>query len=169
MAIKKRPRQRREAVLEELFEEEFEFVTHENKKQKLADEALEAFQAAPFKDKLELRYKWRQALIRAWYGEIDPKEIPTEDLRIISNYSSDFFMDTKYAEKIKSPVTAVRAFCFNCQGGTVSFIRNCTNSNCVLFPFRMGSNPFYGRIADADAEVTEEFPEEDQVDADNQA
>lgn len=114
--------------------------------------------AAPFSRKKESLYRWQKAVATIVYAKTETSDIPTEDLRIIAHLSSDDAHDTKYADRIKSPVTAVRAFCINCQGGGIANVRNCTNMVCPLFPFRMGSNALFGRIANADA-VAEDIEE----------
>lgn len=39
---------------------------------------------------------------------------------------------------------AVRAKCVDCCCGQLAEIRRCTAYRCPLWPYRMGSNPFYG-------------------------
>jgi len=39
-----------------------------------------------------------------------------------------------------TPVKAIRAKCLDCMGRP-SLVRNCSDKNCPLFPYRMGKNP----------------------------
>lgn len=72
-------------------------------------------------------------------------------------------VENKYKEKVRSPLTGVRAFCVKCQGGTISFVRDCAAVSCPLWPFRMGNNPFFGKLSNADAESIEEYEEEEDI------
>ncbi len=168
----KKKRRIGQPVLEEMIEDDYTFDKPKNRFEELTNHAYEKFSEAPFKDKLRLRYEYRKQLIRAVYHDTDPKEIPASDLKIMMYHTSDDFKETKYFERAKSPITAVRAYCMNCQSHSIASVRNCTNAVCALFPFRMGNNPFYGKLADADAEATEDFNEEEITgaeDADTQA
>lgn len=51
-----------------------------------------------------------------------------------------------YKDKIRSPSTAIRAFCVTCMGGYVRMVAKCTAPECPLFPFRFGTNPMHGRV-----------------------
>ena len=48
---------------------------------------------------------------------------------------------------ITSPVKAVRAKCIDCCCGSSREVRFCPVTDCPLFPFRFGHNPFYGENA----------------------
>ena len=157
----KKQRPQRVPVLESRFEDEFEFGPSDDRSKNLADELLEKYLEAPIRGKAKAQYHWRRQLIVATYKDIEAKEIPVEDLKIIAEYSSDDFMNNRYAKRVRSPLTGVRAFCVNCMGGTPSYVRDCTNIICPLFPFRMGNNPFYGRVENADMEASEDFPDEE--------
>jgi hypothetical protein len=43
--------------------------------------------------------------------------------------------------RIRSPLTAVRAFCVECMGGYLQLIPSCPSQRCPLHPYRMGKNP----------------------------
>lgn len=43
--------------------------------------------------------------------------------------------------RVRSPLTAIRAFCVTCMGGYVDHIPGCTAPKCPLFAYRMGRNP----------------------------
>ena len=42
-----------------------------------------------------------------------------------------------------SPVKAIRAKCLDCSYDQPSEVRDCHLTDCALWPFRMGKNPFY--------------------------
>lgn len=168
--IRKKPApKKRKPILNDLFEEEYEFEGDELRDALAVDanKALQEYRDAPIRLKLQKAYLWRREIIRAVYRHVDPKEIPLADLKIIAHHTSNNHMDTKYADKINGPVKAIRAYCINCQGGSASFVRNCTAAHCPLFPFRMGSNPFFGKIANSEVEVTEELDVADPITAIN--
>ena len=59
-----------------------------------------------------------------------------------------------YPKKSRSPIKAIRFFCFECCGWDRGFedsgkpfvdVQNCTSPNCPLFDFRFGRNPFHSR------------------------
>ena len=45
-------------------------------------------------------------------------------------------------EEITSPLKAIRAKCMDCSNDSYSEIANCPVTNCPLWPFRMGKNPY---------------------------
>lgn len=45
-----------------------------------------------------------------------------------------------YRDRIKNPITAIRAFCVHCMGGHPNMVKDCTAPSCELFPLRMGVN-----------------------------
>ena len=59
---------------------------------------------------------------------------------------------------LKNPVKAIRAFCVECMGGNSKEVVNCTCApgsayECVLYPFRLGKNPYRTK---REVEMTEE-------------
>lgn len=48
-------------------------------------------------------------------------------------------------ERIKNPVSAIRAKCIDCAGGEPGTVKNCEHSNCALYLFRFGKDPYRGR------------------------
>ena len=48
-------------------------------------------------------------------------------------------------KKLTNPVKAIRAFCLDCCGGSTSEVKLCTSIKCVLYPFRLGKNPYRTR------------------------
>lgn len=49
-----------------------------------------------------------------------------------------------YKSKIKNPLTAIRAFCVECHGGSAVSVTDCMSHSCSLYPFRMGKNTMHG-------------------------
>ena len=47
----------------------------------------------------------------------------------------------------KSPIKAIRAKCIDCCCGQKAEVRKCVSTDCALWPFRMGVNPFHGKTA----------------------
>lgn len=41
-----------------------------------------------------------------------------------------------------NPVKAIREKCLDCCGGSKAEIRKCVSTDCAIWPFRMGTNPF---------------------------
>lgn len=44
--------------------------------------------------------------------------------------------------EIKSPLKAIKQFCFECCGESRAEVRRCCSPKCPLHPFRLGKNPF---------------------------
>ncbi len=52
----------------------------------------------------------------------------------------------QYCDRIKSPQTAIRAFCVQCMGGYTALVKTCpSEQTCPLWPFRMGKNPLHAQ------------------------
>ena len=52
----------------------------------------------------------------------------------------------KSAGHEKKPLTAViRENCISCSGGSPSEVRRCQITQCAMWPYRMGNNPFHTR------------------------
>ena len=45
-------------------------------------------------------------------------------------------------KEIKSPLKAIRAKCLECSGGSSNEVKLCNVTNCELYNFRFGKNPF---------------------------
>ena len=48
----------------------------------------------------------------------------------------------------KSPVKAIREKCIDCSGGSHKEVKLCPATQCPIYPFRMGKNPFHSRASD---------------------
>lgn len=44
-----------------------------------------------------------------------------------------------------NPVKAIREKCIDCCGGSYSEVKLCPCTNCALYPFRFGKNPYRQR------------------------
>lgn len=68
---------------------------------------------------------------------------PKEDGERNSDGSS--YTDTirRYKAKIRNPMTAIRANCVECSGGSLKEVAECKVVKCALHPFRMGVNPLH--------------------------
>ena len=42
----------------------------------------------------------------------------------------------------KSPLKAIKQFCFECSGENRAEVKRCSSADCPLKPFRTGRNPF---------------------------
>lgn len=54
----------------------------------------------------------------------------------------------RYMAKVHNPLTAIRAKCVECSGGSLKEVSQCLVHKCALFPFRMGSNPMHKKTRD---------------------
>lgn len=98
------------------------------------------------------------------YGGMDPKVVPSSIIKHVLNCSvSDSPAMYKSLQRVKNANTGIRAKCITCMGGQPNYVRSCSSITCPLWPFRMGGNPFYGRLTDIDteAEVVEDYEEEE--------
>ena len=53
---------------------------------------------------------------------------------------------------IASPLKALRAKCIDCSGGNLASVRDCPVTDCPLYPYRLGKNPFYKKRVMSDEE-----------------
>ena len=45
-------------------------------------------------------------------------------------------------KEIRNPVKAIRQNCLDCVCGSANEVRLCPSTNCPLYPFRFGTNPY---------------------------
>jgi len=98
----------------------------------------------------------KTAVITMVYAGDNPKHVPAKYLR----YALDFpiagtTLGPEQRARVKSPITAIRAFCLNCQGNDSVGVRECPAVNCQFWAFRMGNNAFYGKLGEAEVEVSD--------------
>ena len=100
-----------------------------------------------------------------WQGA-NPKELDQAELREVN--TQPLHIDSSedaQRERVRNPKTAIRAYCTFCQGGYLPGIRDCGNTICPLWSFRMGGDPFRGFALPKPIEV-ELTPEELENDED---
>lgn len=113
--------------------------------------------------RLKLEAAWEVSVRAAWFEDMDPKEIPVKDLLTLARSDAPTAsVEARYKERIRSPLTGIRSFCVTCQGGSTLAVSQCPSANCPLWPFRLGNNPFYGKIANAEDGAGTEEPEIDE-------
>jgi hypothetical protein len=61
---------------------------------------------------------------------VSRKRVPTEEL-------------TKLGHSKQSPIKAIREKCLDCCCGSSMEVKLCTVTRCALWPFRLGSNPWF--------------------------
>jgi hypothetical protein len=95
--------------------------------------------------RLKLQKQYRLVEYRLSWQGADPKELDFGELKEVCNQPlyADPLVD-KYRARIKSPATAIRAFCIDCQGSSIAAVKDCTELTCPLWNFRMGKDPLRG-------------------------
>jgi hypothetical protein len=93
--------------------------------------------------KLQKQYRMVEYML-SWQGA-NPKELDFDELKEVCNQPlHEDALSDKYRAKIKGPATAIRAFCIDCQGGSLVAVKDCTSLTCPLWNFRMGKDPLRG-------------------------
>ena len=59
---------------------------------------------------------------------------------------------------LKQPLSAIRLFCLECQGGSLSEVKECICKDCQLYPFRMGKG--FGKRPKEKKEIKKELTDE---------
>lgn len=125
--------------------------------------------ASSIVERLRLAEKLRTVIIRMVYGASDPREVPIEEMQhaLMNPVGFTAFADMTQRKTINGPLRGIRIKCFECQGGDLNGVRECAATNCPLWPFRMNSNPFYGRLSneEADAEDNETLADIEAMEA----
>ena len=78
-----------------------------------------------------------------------PNEMRVQDLlaNIRMAFPSADNVEVTYRNRIRSPLTGIRAFCVQCKYWRPGEVRKCQEMSCPLWPFRMGRNRFRGASA----------------------
>ena len=63
------------------------------------------------------------------FRESDPRDMSTEDLNKLGHSKTNIY-------------DVIRNNCKECLNGSINLIRSCTQTSCLFWPYRMGSNPF---------------------------
>ena len=74
-------------------------------------------------------------------------ELPIAPAEQNSDGSSYAETIARYKEKVKNPMTAIRAKCVECCNGSLKEVRECRVTSCALHEFREGKNP-YRKVAE---------------------
>jgi hypothetical protein len=116
-------------------------------------------------DMVEIRTdELRSAVSCMVYGGMDPKVVPNEVMQFaIQNPSplASVFIHVDARKRVRNPNTAIRAKCLECQGNDQVAVRQCPSFNCLLWAFRMGTNPFFGRLIGSTGEEESSETEEE--------
>lgn len=107
----------------------------------------------------------KTAIIEMVYGGRDPATVPYKYIRhaLDNRVTWGDATPAQYAS-VNGPLRAIRVKCIWCMGGSADLVRSCSSVNCFLWSFRMGTNPFYGRIKDSTGEE-EVIQSDDELDA----
>lgn len=128
----------------------------------LADKYIEALATGKIAVALKLKEQIRTAVIYMNYRPMDtgmnPKDVPIKHIRWALQHPivQPSVLSKEQRARVDSPIKGVRAFCMECQGNDTVGVRECASVNCPLWPFRMGTNAFYGKLTDAEAEMTDQ-------------
>jgi len=78
-----------------------------------------------------------------------PNEMRVQDLlaNVRMTYPTADNVEITYRNRIRSPLTGIRAFCVQCKYFRPGEVRKCQEMSCPLWPFRMGRNRFRGASA----------------------
>jgi hypothetical protein len=52
--------------------------------------------------------------------------------------------EVRYRNRVRNRATGITAMCVACQGG-IKAVRECISTDCPLWAFRLGGDPFYGK------------------------
>ena len=66
---------------------------------------------------------------------------------------------------IRKPLKAIRQNCLDCVCGSPQEVRLCPCTNCPLYPFRFGRNPYYGESKNDSESAEFEDISEDEDDS----
>jgi hypothetical protein len=127
-------------------------------------------------DMVEIRTdELRTAVANMLYGGWEPRDVPREVMvHCIQNPPAtgyEGFIHVDARKRVRNPNTGIRAKCLECQGNDQVGVRNCPRFNCPLWPFRMGGNPFFGRLVGStgEEESTETDAEIEALEAEHEA
>lgn len=75
-----------------------------------------------------------------------PDGLKHEDRHLVGRDPRDMSNEefSRLKHKKMNPMKVIRAKCLDCCVGQPAEVRKCTAVDCALWPYRMGTNPFYG-------------------------
>ena len=81
---------------------------------------------------------------------LEPSTSPVDGRELVGKDPRSLKVDElALAGIIATPVlSAIRAKCLDCSCGNSAEVRKCIATNCALWPFRMGTNPFRAPLSD---------------------
>lgn len=81
-----------------------------------------------------------------------PKEMDVTDLlTLVRSKQWGDNVEGFYRDRIRSPLTGIRAFCVFCKGGSPKEATECGEVTCPLWSFRTGKNPFHGKFSNVES------------------
>jgi hypothetical protein len=127
-----------------------EFRKAEAKYFELSAELEAAEKVKDFDKVLDLEERVAELEFRLRYQGKDTRDVPVAGFRQMLHEGTFSDSNVKAAfQRIKNPATAIRAFCTFCMSGQTAEIRRCQAVTCPLWPFRLGQNPFFGKVLPA--------------------
>lgn len=89
----------------------------------------------------------RLGLVATQCGHPDADEYLTINDRVAlmrTPYDKRNTQEIRYRGRVKNRGTAITAMCVQCQGGRKA-VTECATTECPLWAFRFGTDPFYGK------------------------
>jgi hypothetical protein len=127
-----------------------------NHAQRAANKIRAELLAEPDEDMREIMQDdLRTAIACVLFAGDDPKTVPNDIIKHALAHPPtryNVFTHMEARKRIKNPNSAIRAHCLECQGNDTVGVRQCPSFNCPLWPFRMGGNPFFGRLVNSTGE-----------------
>jgi len=98
-------------------------------------------------DRVDARRKAQELAHIGYFPK--PNEMRVQDLiaNVRLTYPNPDNVEVTYRQRIRSPLTGIRAFCVQCKYFRPGEVRKCQEMSCPLWPFRMGRNRFRGASA----------------------
>lgn len=124
----------------------------ENQVKELESELENPNKEIPIREVLKYRKKLIRLIDMYNYIGVDPKDIDRSTLLELVKQPDHYDnVEKVYRDRIKNPMTAVRAFCVLCCGGVPSAVKSCAKVNCPLWALRLGKNNYSTRKGNPEA------------------
>lgn len=141
------------------------FDPPENNREKFVNTVRASVLGEDDPDMVEIRMpELRAAAATLVYAGHDPKHVPNDVMKFCIQNPPDIgrgFIHMDARRRVRNPNTAIRAMCLECQGNDQVAVRQCPSINCMLWPFRMAGNPFFGRLVGSTGEEEAHETEEE--------